>query len=303
MNLRIAITDDKWFEYLRRQPGVDEVNFWQPGGGRRFAALEPGEPFLFKLHAPLNFIVGGGFFAHFSALPTSRAWEAFREKNGATSLPEMRARIEKYRKSPPNPHEDYVIGCIILIKPFFLNEEEWIPVPDNFSRHIQQGKNYDIESSPGREIWEAVKRSLPGQVVGRVGDEVRWTEGWSRRRLGQGGFQFFVLDAYGRRCAVTREKALPVLEAAHIMPVSQGGTHDPKNGLLLRRDIHALFDEGYVTVDPDLRLRVSTRLKQDYDDGEYYSTFDRAGLALPGAARNRPDPTLLEWHSDTLFKG
>ena len=39
---------------------LDEVNFWQPSGGRRFHALEPGEPFLFKLHYPENAIVGGG---------------------------------------------------------------------------------------------------------------------------------------------------------------------------------------------------------------------------------------------------
>jgi hypothetical protein len=39
----------------------EEVNFWQPSGSRRFRVWQAGEPFLFKLHSPENFIVGGGF--------------------------------------------------------------------------------------------------------------------------------------------------------------------------------------------------------------------------------------------------
>ena len=61
-------------------------------------ALEPGELFLFKLHAPRNFIVGGGVFAYENSLRCSLAWEAFGESNGASSLGEMRARIAKYRR-------------------------------------------------------------------------------------------------------------------------------------------------------------------------------------------------------------
>ena len=60
----VGVTDNDWFAFLSQQPGIDEVNFWQPGGTGRFRRLNPGEPFLFKLHAPYNFIVGGGFFAH-----------------------------------------------------------------------------------------------------------------------------------------------------------------------------------------------------------------------------------------------
>ena len=78
MNLFLAITDNDWFRFLRRRPEVDEVNFWRPHG-QRFKALGPGDPLLFKLHSPQNFVVGGGFFAHASALPASLAWEAFGE--------------------------------------------------------------------------------------------------------------------------------------------------------------------------------------------------------------------------------
>jgi putative restriction endonuclease len=49
------------------------VDFWQPSSGRTFRALQPGELFLFKLHSPNNFIVGGGYFVSSTALPASLA--------------------------------------------------------------------------------------------------------------------------------------------------------------------------------------------------------------------------------------
>src|SRR5437016_17271 len=75
VNLYVGITDYDWFQFLAALPGVDEVNFWQPGGRTNFHALRPGELFLFKLHAPRNFIVGGGVFARADILPTSLTWE------------------------------------------------------------------------------------------------------------------------------------------------------------------------------------------------------------------------------------
>jgi predicted restriction endonuclease len=55
-----------------------------------------------------------------------------------------------------------------------------------------------------------------------------------------------------------------------IRPYGDGGAHEAPNGLLLRRDIHSLFDAGYVTVTPDLRFEVSSRIKQEFDNGRHY---------------------------------
>lgn len=90
LNLVVAVTDDDWFEVLRRHPDLGEVNFWAPTAAN-FRALQPGEMFLFKLHAPRNMIVGGGIFAYANVLPCSLAWAAFGEANGARSAQEMRA--------------------------------------------------------------------------------------------------------------------------------------------------------------------------------------------------------------------
>jgi putative restriction endonuclease len=110
-----------------------------------------------------------------------------------------------------------------------------------------------------------------------------------------------ITDLYQRRCAVTGERALPALEAAHIKPVSQQGLHRTNNGLLLRSDIHRLFDEGYVTVTPDCCFRVSKRLKTDFDNGEEYRRFVGREVPVPTNPEDRPDCELLEWHADTVF--
>ena len=77
----------------------------------------------------------------------------------------------------------------------------------------------------------------------------------SYERLGQSSFRLEVLAAYELRCAVTGERTLPVLEAAHIKPFSLVKAHSVDNGLSLRSDIHRLYDQGYVSVTPDLVFR------------------------------------------------
>nr|WP_206046211.1 hypothetical protein [Novosphingobium panipatense] len=88
VNLFVAITDRSWFELLS-QEWPDEVNFWQPSGNRNFGAVSVGELFLFKLHAPDDFIVGGGIFSHASNVPLSLAWGVNRRANGT---PDRRAK-------------------------------------------------------------------------------------------------------------------------------------------------------------------------------------------------------------------
>jgi len=309
MNLFLAVTDNDWFRFLRSQAPLDEVNFWRPGGEAGFQALQPGEPLLFKLHSPEDFVVGGGFFAHFSRqVPVSLAWEAFEERNGATSYAEMRRRIEKYRRIPPEPHEDYRIGCILLSQPFFFPESEWIEVPRDWSRNIVQGKTYDTRSGEGARLWEEVRLRLGAAPVAPRADEVAEPVPFGepylvRPRLGQGSFRVLVTDLYQRRCAVTGERALPVLDAAHIRAVKEGGKHVPSNGLLLRSDVHRLFDSGYVTVTPEGRFRVSRRLKSDYDNGEPYFPYDGREIWLPPDPRERPGREFLEWHGDVVFRG
>ena len=68
IKLVVAVTDWDWFNHLRRLPTPSEVNFWAPSN-TSFKALRAGELFLFKLHAPKDFIVGGGIFTYAHVAP------------------------------------------------------------------------------------------------------------------------------------------------------------------------------------------------------------------------------------------
>ena len=70
INLLVAVTDGDWFDVLRKQPNLREVNFWSPSA-KGFKALKKGELFLFKLRAKRNggMIVGGGVFIYANELP------------------------------------------------------------------------------------------------------------------------------------------------------------------------------------------------------------------------------------------
>ena len=311
MKAYVGITDYDWYEFLASRPELEEVNFWQPGGSRLFRALEPGGLFLFKLHAPRRSVVGGGFFAHATKLPVSLAWEAFGEANGAQSLGGMRARIEQYRRAPAQPHEDYTIGCILLEQPFFLPQGSWIPSPPDWHPNIVQGKAYELHEEPGRSLWHQVEEAIrvrgpeqPWPAEWREPDSGRYGEPTLvRPRLGQGSFRILVTDAYERRCAVTAERVLPVLEAAHIRAYARGGEHRVDNGLLLRSDLHTLFDRGYVTVTPELHLEVSRRIREDFENGRHYYALHGHKVRVPAQPDEQPAHGFLRWHNEQAFLG
>jgi len=305
----IGVTDNDWFAFLSQQPGIDEVNFWQPGGTSQFRALAPSEPFLFKLHVPHHYIVGGGFFAHSTILPVSLAWQAFGIKNGADSLLQMKRLIER-RRPKAALFEDYKIGCILLEQPFFFERQDWIPIPPDFSLNIVQGKTYDLEQGHGLRLWQDVLLRLTSmrhnsrEVEGVAEPEARYGEPVIvLPRLGQGSFRVIVTDAYERRCAITKEKTLPTLEAAHIKPFSQEGPHSVDNGILLRSDFHRLFDAGYATVTTEHHLEVSRRIHDEFDNGEYYYNFNGKRLHVPSNKRFQPSPEFLTWHNENVFRG
>jgi putative restriction endonuclease len=289
--------------------GIDEVNFWQPGGHQVFRTLSPNEPFLFKLHSPRDYIVGGGFFAHSTILPISLAWNAFGEKNGTRSLEEMRARTEKYRRKAPNPGEDYQIGCILLQQPFFFEEKDWISAPADWKQPIVQGKSYDTSTGLGKKLWENVQLRL--QARKDLWEEQKIAEphaGYGQPvtvlpRLGQGSFRVLVTDVYQRKCSVTLERTLPALDAVHIKPFGKSGPHSVNNGILFRSDIHKLFDTGYVTISSDHHFEVSKRIKEEFENGrDYYAMHGRL-LHLPPDKRLHPGSEFIEWHNENVFRG
>jgi putative restriction endonuclease len=122
-------------------------------------------------------------------------------------------------------------------------------------------------------------------------------------RLGQGAFRILVTDAYERQCAVTSERTLPALDAAHIKPYSESGMHLVSNGILFRRDLHALFDKGYITITPTMHIEVSRRIKEEFENGRDYYRHHGGSIRLPINPSDRPSAEFLEWHNSNVYRG
>src|SRR5258708_2954784 len=154
VNLWVVNTDNDWFDFLSKQPDLDEVNFWQPSGQNEFRGIERGELFVLRLKSPRNAIGGFGVFDRASRLPVSLAWEAFGLKNGAATLAELRGRVARLRPQAARDGGDVTIGCRILTQPVFLPELSWLPLPKSWSRNTQVGSTYSTDDSEGRELWD-----------------------------------------------------------------------------------------------------------------------------------------------------
>ncbi|MFI5219593.1 MAG: HNH endonuclease [Bacteroidia bacterium] len=313
MKFFIGVTDTEWFKYLT-QINPEDVNFWQPGGKASFKVIGRGAPFLFKLKSPLNAIGGVGFFSTHSILPISMAWEIFGNRNGAAKAEEFYNNILRLRHSSSALSENPNIGCIVLTNPVFFKKEDWVATPPDWGQSIVQGKSYSTEEVIGNNIWKQVEANLFKYGLNNKAEEVKnqlileepeaqyGKSILTKVRLGQGAFRVLVTDAYTRKCTISGERTLPVLEAAHIKPYAEAGPHFISNGLLLRSDIHKLFDTGYITITKDLKVEVSRKIKEEYENGrDYYKFHGNSLINIPSRSIDKPSHEFIEWHNN-IFK-
>jgi putative restriction endonuclease len=304
INLFVANTDNAWFDFLSAEKNLTEVNFWWPGE-TNFRALQPGEILAFRLKSPRNKIGGFGIFSDHSRLPIQMAWETFGRGNGVSSLEGLRNAIAQLRSNivvAPSTN----IGSTVLVEPVFLPPALWFDLPASWSPSIQRGKLYSTDSTEGLQLWNRLLEragisgtvSFPGlsEEQARFGTPTLFTP-----RLGQGAFRIAVTEAYGRQCAVTNGKVLPALDAAHIKPYADGGLHTKSNGILLRKDIHSVFDAGYVTIKDDFTFSVSKKVKEVFNNGEEYLRLQGGAIRLPDSKADWPDVDLLRWHNNNRY--
>jgi putative restriction endonuclease len=225
----------------------------------------------------------------------------------------MRGKIAEIRRRMRFAGTERVaaVGCIVVVNASFFPASEWVSQPNDWPVRNLRPMRYDLEQGEGARVWaECLARVtahgaedidqhvMAREMAPRYGSPVL-----VRPRLGQGAFRVSVTEAYERACAVTGEHSLPALEAAHIRPFAQDGPHVVSNGLLLRADLHRLFELGYLTVNTDHCLEVSERLRLDYDNGRTYFPLHGKQIAIPRIQRECPDPALLNWHRESVFLG
>lgn len=127
-----------------------------------------------------------------------------------------------------------------------------------------------------RDWWSADSRGARDVPAGRQ-RAVSW------RRVGQDEFRRRLLERFGARCVISGPQPAECLHAAHIQSFASRPTHDVAAGLLLRADLHLLFDGGLLDVGPDLRVSVSPLLRR-YPE---ISRFDGAEIAIAGSDPHR----------------
>ncbi|MXY13399.1 MAG: HNH endonuclease [Chloroflexi bacterium] len=315
MNLPSVVynTDLDWFLHFRpedRQVQIDEVNFWQPTSKQNFGALKRGQPFFFRLKRPQYAIAGFGLFARFDRLPVGLAWEVFGQRNGFADEASFRRALAQYRSRMTEPlHQD--LNCIVLQEVVFLPSRDWVPWRDSegWSRNIVSFKKFDLAVGSGQLLAEILAASNH-QALPEFGHEFEPLAVDDRNykfvpraeRPGQRAFKLQLLAAYDRQCAVTTEHALPVLDAAHIQPYRGRDSDHPQNGIILRSDLHRLYDRGYLTITPDLELEVSQRLSDEFNNGKRYYELQGKQIIVPGDPRLAPSRSALDWHASHVFR-
>ena len=320
----IANTDPNWFDFLEQIAGastsephcVPEVNFWFPNAREPvIRSISAGTPVFFRRKSPDCAIAGVGYFASFQMLPLDDAWMAFGVGNGDPEERRFRTRIRAYRTKEDRGSADLdrPLACMALRAAEFWPRSKWIPWKEQqgFRKPIVTGKFEDDPTlisllmaaiGDARTVWNdefTPSFKLP------EGDERNWRE--SARQVvreGQATFRLRLLDAYGHQCAITGEHTVPVLDAAHIIPYNGRASNHVQNGLVLTKEFHALFDRGYVTIDPSsLRVRISAKLREDFQNGRRYYPYDGQALAtLPRIESLRPSIAALTWHNRHVFK-
>jgi HNH endonuclease len=117
-------------------------------------------------------------------------------------------------------------------------------------------------------------------------------------RRGQTEFRDKLIEIYGGKCTITGCDAKEALEAAHIIPYRLDQNNDPENGLLLRADIHTLFDLGLLAInDSDMSVILSKEL-----NGTVYENLHGRRLRLPRRHKNVPNKSFLAENRKMFFR-
>lgn len=165
-----------------------------------------------------------------------------------------------------------------------IGERKWQAVP------LAMGEQARAEAEAQADAFNAPLDSTHDARV--------WMMRAVAQRRGQPLFRGKLLDVYGGRCAITGCSTVEVLEAAHVLPYKGKQTNRLDNGLLLRADLHTLFDCGLLWITPENTVELAKSLR-DTDD---YGVFRGNPLNLPTSAAHRPNPAHLAEHAKACIE-
>lgn len=164
-------------------------------------------------------------------------------------------------KQGATPHTGYSHGLVALLR------TEGYDIPDSRCKGA-----LTTDREPLVEDRATIEEFDPATLV----DGREYTRRAILRRQGQPAFRLALLRAYDGQCAVTGCRVVEVLQAAHIVQYRGAATDRVENGLLLRSDIHDLFDLGKLSFDDDWRVRLHDDLR-----GSAYRALEGKRICMP----------------------
>jgi len=288
----IAPTDSNWFNFLQDNQFNSYVNFWTPTPWN-ITGLKSGDKLYFMLKSPIRKIGGFGEFVEYKNLTANDAWTEFGNRNGRESKFDFLSSIQKYiDRNSKNvggiklEASSYKLGSIVLKNCEFWNEEDY-KVPDDygvsFPKQVVTVKYFPKIYDPFYHIIHFANKFT---IIEEPRDNERRLV---QIRNGQSIFKGRILKAYNNKCCVTGETIPELLEAAHIQEYRNSNSHNIQNGLLLRVDIHRLYDNNLIFIDRYFIIHVSNYIKD-----EYYRQFNLKRIALPINEYEHPSAEVLE---------
>ncbi|HNE03413.1 MAG TPA: HNH endonuclease [Anaerolineales bacterium] len=156
-----------------------------------------------------------------------------------------------------------------------------------------------LAKKTGKQVEE-----VAGIYVLDLPKEGREREALVKTRVNQSFFRKTILAAYSVRCCITGLSIPALLTASHIVPWSEDAENrmNPRNGLCLNALHDRAFDKGWITVTPDLKVKVSPKIQRitaDKAASELILKYD--GVSIKEPKRFLPDKKFLEYHNDVIF--
>lgn len=311
----IINTDPHWFSFVFSR-GLKNPVFWRkrPSSPNR-AAVVPGNPIFFRVtHSNPPVISAHGVLA---GVHVSTLTEAFRLYDHRLGYPTMEEMINSsatwtsgVRLQPGTRIYCMEISNFQVVKDIRTDTElEGLGI-DFDHRHVVTGKELDavqttallnyaqlMEERPVGSLVSFIDHNITSDAVDEFNpqntqDAREKIARLVAKRRGQPEFRKKLLAAYSSRCAITGCDAVAALEAAHIVPYRGPHTNHVTNGLLLRADLHTLFDLGLIAIDSDTMTVI---VHPDLAATEYKSIAGKP-IALPKNRQQRPNKEALDMH-------
>lgn len=295
----ISPTDEEWFSLLKSYQYLDRINFWTPTPWN-IKSLKSGDRLYFMLKAPIRKIGGYAEVVKYENMSINKAWDTFGLGNGVKGLEEFILRTTKYkgkRSNKENLDQNPVIGCIELKEAVFFEPNKYITPGDlgvSFPNQVVKIKCFQGEFlNLGEETVDLP--TSPFSLVGSRNENRKFRE--VNQRVGQESFRRAIFKAYDNSCAITGESCKDLLQAAHIQPYKDENSNHVQNGILLRIDLHRLFDTGLITIDTDYRIRFSSIFQSNE-----YRKYEGKKICLPNHKQQYPSLQALEYNNKYKFR-